>query len=999
MYNFKKITVVPTAADFINIMLSKTQRKTPTVVHKHYKISRIRQFYMRKVRFTQQNFHDRLSMILTEFPKMEDIHPFYADLLNVLYDKDHYKLALGQINIARHLIDKWVTSSRVAKDYVRLMKYGDSLYRCKQLKKAALGRMVTIMKRQASSLQYLEHVRQHMSRLPSIDPNTRTIILCGFPNVGKSSFINKITRADVEVQPYSFTTKSLYVGHTDYKYLKWQVIDTPGLLDHPLEERNTIEMQAITALAHIRACVLFIMDPSGQCGHNVEDQIRLFESVKPLFANKPLLVALNKSDVMRRSDMHPDDESRLTILEKEGIPVMEMSTVSEQGVSEVKTEACERLLTYRVEMKLKGKKMGDILNRLHVALPKERDSIQRPPCIPDAVLLKKKNKGMEVDEEDAKTRKLEKDLELELGDDYYLDLKKWYDLPEEYRWDILPEIWNGHNIADFMDPAIQEKFQKLLEEEEMREKAGFYDDEVVEEDDKMKFIRATAKKIREKRMLLSNEHRMTKTSTKAKMPRPGKVRDRSVSRLRREMSDLGVNLPGRKRKRDNSMDVDGGDGFGSNYERAARSRSRPPLKMLRSESVVRARSTSVSRDRSGLKDEKAITKVKKIAKKAQLKMNRQARKGEGDRVILDMKPKHLFAGKRKQGKTDRAKILRGMRSQDVHKRLWFNYASEARENWPESREKLAQDEEDEEPGASDRMGGQSQLTPSRKRRRGPSATHAQYEKIAFLGEGQFATVYKAKHPVTGKVVAVKKIKIGSRAEAEDGINRTALREIKLLYELNHENIIGLLDIFGQGSNISLVIDFMDTDLEVLIKDTGMVFTPGNVKDFMIQTLTGLQYLHERWILHRDLKPNNLLLNEDGLLKISDFGLAKEYGDSSRPMTPMVITRWYRPPELLFGARCYSTGVDMWSVGCILAELLLRAPFFPGESDLRQLEKIFSVMGTPTEEIWPGVTQLSDYVRFEPQQPHRLEDIFSAAPSDLIYLLYSMLTGLVKRLEF
>lgn len=262
-YNFKRIAVVPMAKDFIDVILSKTQRKTPTVVHKQYKIGRIRAFYMRKVKFTQSNFNEKLTAILSEFPKLEEIHPFYSDLMNVLYDRDHYKLALGQINTARHLIDN------VAKDYVRLLKYGDSLYRCKQLKRAALGRMATIMKKQAQSLSYLEEVRQHLSRLPSIDPNTRTILITGFPNVGKSSFINKITRADVEVQPYAFTTKSLYVGHTDHKYLRWQFIDTPGILDHPLEDRNTIEMQAITALAHLRAAVLYMMDPSEQCGKSV----------------------------------------------------------------------------------------------------------------------------------------------------------------------------------------------------------------------------------------------------------------------------------------------------------------------------------------------------------------------------------------------------------------------------------------------------------------------------------------------------------------------------------------------------------------------------------------------------------------------------------------------------------------------------------------------------------------------------------------------------------
>ena len=133
--------------------------------------------------------------------------------------------------------------------------------------------MCTIIKRQAQSLEYLEQIRQHLARLPSIDPNTRTLLICGFPNVGKSSFLNKVTNADVEVQPYAFTTKSLYVGHTDYKYLRWQVVDTPGILDHALEERNTIEMQAITAMAHLRASILYIMDVSEQCGYSIEEQV------------------------------------------------------------------------------------------------------------------------------------------------------------------------------------------------------------------------------------------------------------------------------------------------------------------------------------------------------------------------------------------------------------------------------------------------------------------------------------------------------------------------------------------------------------------------------------------------------------------------------------------------------------------------------------------------------------------------------------------------------
>ncbi len=134
--------------------------------------------------------------------------------------------------------------------------------------------MATIMRRQKDPLAYLEQVRQHISRLPAIDPTARTLLICGYPNVWKSSFINKVTRAAVDVHPSAFPTKSLFVGHLDYRYMRWQVIDTPGILDHPLEEMNTIEMQSITPLAHLKSCILYFMDLSEQCGYTVEAQVR-----------------------------------------------------------------------------------------------------------------------------------------------------------------------------------------------------------------------------------------------------------------------------------------------------------------------------------------------------------------------------------------------------------------------------------------------------------------------------------------------------------------------------------------------------------------------------------------------------------------------------------------------------------------------------------------------------------------------------------------------------
>ncbi|XP_077472245.1 GTP-binding protein 4 [Stigmatopora argus] len=633
MYNFKKIMVVPTAKDFIDITLSKTQRKTPTVVHKHYQIHRIRHFYMRKVKFTQQNYHDRLTQILTDFPKLDDIHPFYADLMNVLYDKDHYKLALGQINIAKNLIDN------VAKDYVRLMKYGDSLYRCKQLKRAALGRMCTILKRQKSSLEYLEQVRQHLSRLPSIDPNTRTLLLCGYPNVGKSSFINKVTRADVDVQPYAFTTKSLFVGHMDYRYLRWQVVDTPGILDHPLEERNTIEMQAITALAHLRAAVLYVMDASEQCGHTLPQQLELFNSIRPLFANKPLIVVANKCDVKKIGELPEEDQKIFSDLVADGISVIETSTLTDEGVIQVKNEACDRLLAARVDSKMRGKKVHDVLNRLHLALPAKRDDKERPPFIPEGVEMRRR--AMVVD---GPKRKLEKDLEQELGDDYILDLQKYWDLMNaEEKQDKIPEVWEGHNIADYIDPAIMKKLEDLEMEEELKERAGEYDSDEESEDEEMREIRAMARQIREKKHLLILRSK-EKDVHQPRMPRTAAKVERKT--LEKEMGDLGLDMS------------DKSDSHYAQQARRSRSvtRKRKRETSLAAPALSKTRSQSASRpprDQSGLRDAKMVKKTKKMMKNSQRGMNREGKKGEADRHVFDLKPKHLLAGKRKSGSTSR----------------------------------------------------------------------------------------------------------------------------------------------------------------------------------------------------------------------------------------------------------------------------------------------------------------------------------------------------------
>merc|ERR1712225_88099 len=504
---WKDIQPVPTSQEFLDIVLSRTQRRLPTQIRAGFQISRIRNFYTRKVKFTQETFCEKLSLILDGFPRLQDIHPFHKDLLNTLYDADHFRIALGQLSTAKHLIEI------VSRDYVRLLKYAQSLFQCKQLKRAALGRMATICKRLKDPLLYLDQVRQHLGRLPSIDPNTRTLLICGYPSVGKSSFLKSVTRADVDVQPYAFTTKSLFVGHFDYKYLRFQAIDTPGILDHPLEEMNTIEMQSITALAHLRSCIMYFMDLSEQCGFSLEAQIKLFQSIKPLFANKPVYVVINKIDVTRPEEL---DEARREMLEAfkqenstehgGNVEFVMLSCLSEEGVMDVRNAACDALLSHRVESKEKTKRVENVANRIRVAQPKTRDGTTREAFIPDAVKkrqaaleekklkMKKAGEGeSEAEEEDGGVtrRRLEKDLEAENGGAgvYSVDLKKNYLLKnDEWKYDVMPEIGSGKNFADFIDPDILERLDELEAEEEKLENDGFYesdefDDEEINESD------------------------------------------------------------------------------------------------------------------------------------------------------------------------------------------------------------------------------------------------------------------------------------------------------------------------------------------------------------------------------------------------------------------------------------------------------------------------------------------------------------------------------------
>ncbi|KAL4818981.1 P-loop containing nucleoside triphosphate hydrolase protein [Aspergillus spinulosporus] len=651
---WKDIPPVPTSQEFLDIVLSRTQRQLPTQIRAGFKISRIRGFYTRKVKYTQETFGEKFQAILDGFPRLQDIHPFHKDLMNTLYDADHFRIALGQVSTAKHLIET------VSRDYVRLIKYAQSLFQCKQLKRAALGRMATICRRLKDPLVYLEQVRQHLGRLPSIDPNTRTLLICGYPNVGKSSFLRSITRADVDVQPYAFTTKSLFVGHFDYKYLRFQAIDTPGILDHPLEEMNTIEMQSITAIAHLRSAVLYFMDLSEQCGYSVTDQIKLFHSIRPLFANKIVFVVVNKIDVRRPEDLEPELQEQMQSMLKTGdVELLQLSCTTTEGVTNVKNAACDKLLAERVAQKLKsgtnstgtpGGRLGDVLARIHVAQP--MGGAQLETFIPDAVKNLKK-----YDKNDPNRKKLERDIEEENGGAgvYNVDLKKNYTLAnDEWKHDKIPEVWNGKNIYDYVDPDIEAKLAALEEEEEKLEAEGYYDSDESVEDAEDADIRMKADLIREKRALMRNEAKLRKSlKNRAAIPRSAKAKklsqmeqgldaagydpEAAVSRVRSQSQVRGRTTTRSEVDDADAMDIDPTD---------------PRQAIARAKGRARSQAAT-NRLQDGVTDETARSKAERLAKLGQKKMNRMARQGEADRHQTVSLTKHLVTGKRGLGKTQR----------------------------------------------------------------------------------------------------------------------------------------------------------------------------------------------------------------------------------------------------------------------------------------------------------------------------------------------------------
>ena len=326
---FSEVRPIPSVEEVVDKAFRKARKgcqTPPKTLPPHVRV-RIRE--QSRVRIATQVIVSALDRILRDFPRIESVHPFYRELADVLVGVDVLKKSLGALKWARDSI------SRIGDLYASKLRGARTVGEAGRLRREAYGRMVSILKQVSENVELLQEAREKLVRLPSIDPSKPTVIVAGYANVGKSTFVKAVSTAKPEVAPYPFTTKGVIVGHRETDLGVVQIVDTPGLLDRPLSKRNRIELQAIAAMKHLPGVILFLLDPTETCGYKVERQLRLLREIREMFGEKPIIVAANKADLMKPGDLERVEE------EVGKIPVI--SALNGDGVEELLQEALRAL--------------------------------------------------------------------------------------------------------------------------------------------------------------------------------------------------------------------------------------------------------------------------------------------------------------------------------------------------------------------------------------------------------------------------------------------------------------------------------------------------------------------------------------------------------------------------------------------------------------------------------------------------------------------------------
>ncbi|ACJ15841.1 predicted GTPase [Thermococcus onnurineus NA1] len=328
---FEKMPTVLTADELIDKAFRRAEKAASAFTPKGNRVMKARQREELRVRTVSNVVRDNLRKILDRTPGVSTLPKFYQDLVDTLVDRDQFHRSLAHVNWAIKTI------RNLEQRYVEKIRYSREPEEIAKLRRQFYGRVADVIKEIGDDLEYLNQARNVLKDLPVVDLELPTVVIAGHPNVGKSTLLRALTNAKPEVASYPFTTKGINVGQFEEHYLKYQVIDTPGLLDRPLSERNEIERQAILALKHLGRVIVYIFDPSEYCGFPIEEQMHLFEEIYEEFKDFPFIVVLNKVDIADEEKIRQVEE----FVKSKGLKPLRISALNGEGLNELKRRVIE----------------------------------------------------------------------------------------------------------------------------------------------------------------------------------------------------------------------------------------------------------------------------------------------------------------------------------------------------------------------------------------------------------------------------------------------------------------------------------------------------------------------------------------------------------------------------------------------------------------------------------------------------------------------------------